>query len=98
VFGWFGRARAEFPATFFMLEHYYSTQETVTYRSTTNDVCGDWLVATPSRIMSIRRSVPQCHGLDRQQDAFARVAVYADDPAHADRRRPSTAASSPCCR
>ena len=89
VFGWFTGARAhEFPASFFMLEHYYATQETVTYRSMQNDVYGDWLVATHTAESRIDRPIPvpgpQCHELERLQDAFAREWLfYADDPAHA---------------
>jgi hypothetical protein len=89
VLGWFTGARAhEFPASFFMLEHYYATRETVTYRSVQNDVYGDWLIATHTTESRIDPPVPvperECHELERLQDAFAHEWLfYADDPAHA---------------
>jgi hypothetical protein len=71
-----------------MLEHYYATRETVTYRSVQNDVYGDWLIATHTTESRIDPPVPvperECHELERLQDAFAREWLfYADDPAHA---------------
>ena len=88
VYGWFTGARAdELPASFFMLEHYYSTRETVCYRSLQDDVYGDWLVATTMGESKIDRPVPVpeplCHQLERIQDAFIREWLfYEDDPEH----------------
>jgi hypothetical protein len=90
VFGWFTGARAhEFPASFFMLERYFSKEETTCYRSAANDVYGEWLAATSDRESPIDPPVPVpelvCHELDRLQDAFAREwLLYADDPTHAE--------------
>ena len=89
VFGWFTGARGhEFPASFFMLERYFSVQETACYRSVANDVYGGWGVATSASESEIDRPVPVpepvCHELDRLQDAFAHEWLfYADDPEHA---------------
>jgi hypothetical protein len=89
VFGWFTGARAhEFPASFFMLERYFSKEETVCYRSAASDVYGEWLAATSRGESPIDRPVPVpepvCHELERLQDAFAREwLLYADDPEHA---------------
>jgi hypothetical protein len=84
VYGWFTGARAyELPASFFMLEHYYSTRETVCYRSAQNDVYGDWLVASTSGESTIDHPVPVpedlCHELERLQDAFVREWLFFED-------------------
>jgi hypothetical protein len=89
VYGWFTGARAhEHPAGFFVLEHYYSTRETVCYRSVEDDVHGGWLVASTAGESAIDRPgpVPEalCHELERLQDAFVREWLYfEDDPEHA---------------
>jgi hypothetical protein len=77
VFGWFTGARAhERPASFFMLEHYYSTRETAYYRSVQDDVYGDWVIASAAGESGIDRPIsvrePVCHVLERFQDAVAR--------------------------
>ena len=75
VYGWFTGAKAhECPASYFMLEHYYSSRETVCYRSAQDDPYGDWLVASTKGESRIDRPVPVamplCHELERIQDAF----------------------------
>jgi hypothetical protein len=88
VYGWFTGARAhEHPASFFMLEHYYSTRETVCYRSAQDDVYGDWVVASTSGESPIDRPspVPEAlgHELERMQDAFVREWLFFEgDPEH----------------
>jgi hypothetical protein len=77
VYGWFTGAKGhEHPAGFFMLEHYYSTRETVCYRSLEDDVYGAWLIASTGGEAPIDRPVPVsmelCHELERIQDAFVR--------------------------
>lgn len=90
VYGWYtGSASGEFPAAFFMLEHYYSTHETAFYRSVEDDVYGDWVLAYPPLAIDTGRSPPvpepMCHELMRAQDAFiAEWLFYADDPAAAE--------------
>jgi len=87
VYGWFTGARAhEHPASFFMLEHYYSTRETVCYRSVEDDVYGQWVAASTAGEKKIDRPVPVpevlCHELERLQDAFVREWLFFDeDPA-----------------
>jgi hypothetical protein len=71
-----------------MLEHYYSTAETVCYRSVEDDVYGPWVVASTKGETRIDRPVPVpeavCHELERLQDAFVREWLFfEDDPAHA---------------
>lgn len=89
VYGWFTGARAhEHPASFFMLEQYYSTREAVCYRSVEDDVYGPWVVASTGGETAIGRPVPVpeavCHELERLQDAFVREWLFfEDDPAHA---------------
>lgn len=75
VYGWFTGAKAhEFPARYFMLEHYYSTRETICYESQQDDVYGDWVIARTDGESKIDRPVPVpealCHELDHMQDAF----------------------------
>ena len=41
-----------------MLEHYYSTRETVCYRSVEDDVSGPWIVASTAGEAKIDRPVP----------------------------------------
>jgi hypothetical protein len=81
VYGWFTGARAhEHPARFFMLEHYYSTRQTVCYRSVEDDVYGNWLMASTEGEAVIDRPVPVemklCHELERLQDAFVREWLF----------------------
>lgn len=81
VYGWFTGARAhEHPASFFMLEHYYSTRQTVCYRSIEDDVYGNWLIASTEGEAPIDRPVPVsmelCHELERMQDAFVREWLF----------------------
>ena len=88
VYGWFTGAKAhERPASFFVLDHYYSTRETVCYRSVEDDVHGDWVVASTSGESRIDRPgpVPEalCHELERLQDAFVREWLFFEgDPEH----------------
>jgi len=89
VYGWFTGAKAhERPASFFMLEHYYSSRETLCYRSVSDDVYGDWVLATTKGESRVDRPVPVpealCHELERMQDAFVREWLFfEDDPGHA---------------
>jgi hypothetical protein len=76
VYGWFTGAQAhEYPVSYFMLEHYYSTRQTVCYRSVEDDPYGDWLIVSTAGESRIDRPVPVsmdlCHELSRMQDAFA---------------------------
>jgi hypothetical protein len=88
VYGWFTGARGnEHPASFFVLEDYYSPRDTVFYRSAQNDVNGDWFSAPARSESPIGRPgpVPPAlgHELERIQDAFAREWLfYRNDPGH----------------
>ncbi|HEU0201639.1 MAG TPA: hypothetical protein VFR86_14545 [Burkholderiaceae bacterium] len=88
-YGWFTGAKAyEQPASFFVLEDYYSSRETVCYRSVNDDVHGDWLMVSTRGEVPIERPgpVPEalCHALEQMQDAFVREWLfYRDDAAHA---------------
>lgn len=89
VYGWFTGARADrYPASFFVLEDYYSRHESVFYRSAQDDVHGDWLVVTtdeelPSGPPPVLTAALGAE-LERLQDAFVREwLLYRDDPAHA---------------
>lgn len=81
VYGWFTGAKAyERPASYFMLEHYYSTRETVCYRSAEDDPYGDWLIASTQCESRVDRPVPVsmelCHELSRIQDIFVREWLF----------------------
>ena len=83
VYGWFTGAKAyEHSAGYFMLEYYYSTRETVCYRSVEDDLYGDWLAATTVGESKIDRPVPVsadlCHELGRLQDAFVGEWLFFD--------------------
>lgn len=88
VYGWFTGARAyEHPASFFMLENYYSTRDTVFYRSAQNDVYDGWVVASKQGETPFDPPGPVqadlCHELERIQDVFIREWLfYRDDAAH----------------
>lgn len=81
VYGWFTGAKAhEYPASYFMLEHYYSARQTVCYRSAQDDPYGDWLIASTwseSRIdCPVPVSMELCHELGRMQDVFVREWLF----------------------
>jgi hypothetical protein len=86
VYGWFTGARGnKHPASFFMLEDYYSPRDTVFYRSAQNDVNGDWFITSARNESLIDQPgpVPPAlrHELERMQDAFTREWLfYRDDP------------------
>lgn len=90
VYGWFTGARAyEHPASFFMLERYYSTREAICFRSTENDVHGAWVTMSTHGESLIHKHSPVpealCHELERMQDVFVREWLFhRDDPAHAE--------------
>ena len=87
VFGWYtGSQEGEYPAAFFMLENFYSPQQTFFFRSREDDVYGTWLKHTPDGDVPVegRTLVPDsaCHELERLQFAFIREWIfYADDDA-----------------
>lgn len=89
VYGWFTGARAyEQLASFFMLENYYVTRDTVFYLSTHSDVYGTWVTASKQGESPIDAANPVpadlSRELERMQDAFVREWLfYRDDPAHA---------------
>jgi hypothetical protein len=71
-----------------MLEHYYSTRETVCYRSAQSDLYGDWLTMSTLGESRIDPPVPVaedlCHQLAHLQDAFVREWLFfEDDPGSA---------------
>jgi hypothetical protein len=81
VYGWFTGAKAhEHPASYFMLEHYYSTRPTVCYCSAQDDPYGDWLIASSGGKSRTARRVPVsmelCRELGRMQDAFVREWLF----------------------
>jgi len=82
-FGWFTGAQAyEHPAHFFLLENYYSTHETVCYRSADNDVRGKWVqVSAHDRSASALETPgplpePLCHDVEQLQNAFVREWLF----------------------
>lgn len=88
VYGWFtGACDHEFPASYFMLEHYYSPDRTKCYLSEDDDVRGQWNVVVDRTTTLIDRPIPvpeaTCHQLDRLQDAFAHEWLFYDaEPGH----------------
>lgn len=89
VYGWFtGACGATYPASFFALEDYYASEETVFYRSAQDDVHGPWIIVTDEGEVAVAQApVPGelCVELERAQDAFVREWLfYRDDASHAD--------------
>jgi hypothetical protein len=86
VYGWYTGAQAEaFPASFFMLENFYSAHNTVFYRSQQDDVYDGWAIVNPAAEIEVDRPVPVpeelCHELEHMQSVFAHEwLLYADDP------------------
>lgn len=86
VYGWYTGSRAhEHPASFFVLEQFFTPHETHFYRSEQDDVYGGWVQVRRGGESKIDRPVPVpeplCHELEHLQDAFMREwLVYADDP------------------
>ena len=77
VYGWFTGARGhQYPASFFVLEDYYSTRETVFYRSAQDDVRGDWLIVATNAESPTDQPPLMTPALgaelERMQDAFVR--------------------------
>jgi hypothetical protein len=90
VFGWYtGSQQGEFPATFFMLEDFFSPQQTLFYRSQEDDVYGTWLEHTPEGELPVdaRDLVPDaaCHELERLQSAFIREWLFYPDDGAAEK-------------
>ena len=86
VYGWYTGAKGnEFPASFFMLENFYSIRESAFYHTVADDVYDDWVIAYPPLETKLDRPVPvpeeMCHALARMQDVFAEDWLfYADSP------------------
>ncbi len=86
VYGWYTGARASgYPASFFMLEHFYSTHATAFYRTHVTDVYADWFLEFPLVEQNLDRPAPVpealCHELERLQFVFAQEWLYyRDDP------------------
>ncbi len=80
VYGWYCGARAnEQPASFFMLEYFYSTHATAFYRTHVSDVYADWYLAFPPiEQPTDQPPVPEaiCHELEHLQDVFAREWLF----------------------
>jgi len=88
VFGWFTGARGrQYPANFFMLEAYYSPDETIYHRSVKDDVHGRWITIlkegeAPTEITNPAPAA-SCHELERMQDVFVNEWLfYRYDPMH----------------
>lgn len=85
VYGWYtGAAGAAFPASFFMLEDFYSVRDTVFYRSLQDDVYSGWAIVKPEGEDELGRPAPvpeeACHELEQIQNAFVQEWLfYADD-------------------
>jgi hypothetical protein len=89
VYGWYSGAKdTEFPASFFMLEHFYSSRATAFYRTRTNDVYGDWFIrfSPIEQRLDPPGPVPEemRHELVRLQDRFARHCLFYRDDPHAE--------------
>jgi hypothetical protein len=86
VYGWYTGAQAsEFPASFFMLERFYSRHATAFYRTHVSDVYADWFLEFPPIEQQLDRPVPVpeaiCHELEHLQFVFAQEWLfYRDDP------------------
>jgi hypothetical protein len=81
--GWFTGAQGyEHPASFFLLEDYYSSSATVCYRSLDDDVRGKWLkVPADDKSLAAELDEPplaeaMCHDMEQMQDAFTREWLF----------------------
>lgn len=87
IYGWYTGAQLHrFPASYFLLERYYSIHATAFYHSLENDVYGGWVLEFPPLQQRLDRPVPVpedlCHEMTRMQIAFSREWLfYSDDPA-----------------
>lgn len=89
VYGWYIGSRAgEFPARFFMLEDYFSPQETRYYVSAADDVYSGWVHRAKGGETPLDPPAPVpeslLHELERLQDAFAREWLVYSGDTHAD--------------
>jgi len=88
VYGWFTGARGRnYPASFFVLQDYYSTRDTVLYRSAQSDVRGAWFIVATDGESPIDGPGPVPAELnpelERMQDAFVHEWLfYRDDAGH----------------
>lgn len=87
IYGWYTGAQSHaFPASFFLLEKFYSMHATAFYHSLENDVYGNWVLEFPPLQQRLDRPVPVAeelgHEMTRMQIAFSREWLfYCDDPA-----------------
>ncbi|MFN0305640.1 MAG: hypothetical protein ACKVQU_35400 [Burkholderiales bacterium] len=85
IVGWYtGSCDGEFPARYFMLEHYFDPADTRFLVSSQNDVRSAWLWRSESSESPVTGCpVPEAvrHDLDHAQNAFVREWLfYPDDP------------------
>ena len=81
VYGWYvGAEEGRFPASYFMLENFYSVHNVAFYRSRQDDVYDGWAVITRKGEIEINRPVPVpdrfCHELEHLQDMFVREWLF----------------------
>jgi hypothetical protein len=87
IYGWYiGAQSNSFPASYFLLEWYYSMHATAFYRSLQNDPYGDWILEFPPLQQRLDRPIPipedLCHEMAQMQIAFRREWLfYQDEPA-----------------
>jgi hypothetical protein len=84
AYGWYtGSQHGEYPACFFMLEHFYSIHATALYRTHESDIYGDWFLEFPPIEQKLDRPLPVaepiCHELARLQSAFVRQWLFYRD-------------------
>lgn len=86
IYGWYTGAQSNsFPASFFLVERFYSMHATAFYRTLESDVYGTWVLEFPPLQQRLDRPVPVpenlCHQMTQMQIAFSREWLfYCDDP------------------
>lgn len=87
VYGWFiGSSNSYFPAAFFKLENFFSTQPTIFYATAGTDVYGGWHYNYASSDPQMGDPLPieedLCHELDQMQFVFASEWLFFEGEQH----------------
>jgi hypothetical protein len=90
IYGWYiGAQSNSFPASFFIVERFYSMHAAAFYRTLENDIYGTWVLEFPPLQQSLDRPIPVpedlCHELTQSQATFSHEWLfYRDDPGASD--------------
>lgn len=86
IYGWYTGAQSNsFPASYFLIERFYSMHATAFYRTLENDVYDTWILEFPPLQQFLDRPIPVpedlCHDMTQMQSVFSHDWLfYGDDP------------------